>query len=166
MPELKFALLLSAEARLLAMARRLAALDRHLVTSTGAASSDELLLWKPDLLPPGPGTGNPFFRPVNQPPEGAAGLSFNDMQAIGLQHCTFPSAAFGCEVGYCVYLPPGYDTDTDGPPLPVIYNLHVSQHPFQCAQCRCAACCCLQAPLLRCCCAAGASPCIISWKQP
>ena len=38
-----------------------------------------------------------------------------------MRHCTFPSASFGCEVGYCIYLPPGY---CDGPALPVIYNLH------------------------------------------
>ena len=48
------------------------------------------------------------------------------MHGIGLRHCTFPSAAFGCDVGYCVYLPPGASAagDHGAASLPVIYNLH------------------------------------------
>jgi enterochelin esterase-like enzyme len=39
------------------------------------------------------------------------------------KHLTFPSNAAGQEVGYCVYLPPGYDKDSITC-YPVIYNLH------------------------------------------
>lgn len=38
-------------------------------------------------------------------------------------HRTFTSRAMGRDVGYCIYLPPGYETETDRR-YPVIYNLH------------------------------------------
>lgn len=41
----------------------------------------------------------------------------------GLAHRTFHSAAHQAEVGYCIYLPPGYADDVDRR-YPVIYNLH------------------------------------------
>ncbi len=41
----------------------------------------------------------------------------------GVTHRTFRSAALGRDVGYCIYLPPGYATDTTHR-YPVIYNLH------------------------------------------
>ena len=75
----------------------------------------------------GPQTGTPFFRPVTRPPspdepQRRPTPPWSAMQEIGVRHCTFPSASFDCEVGYCIYLPPGYSDD--GPALPVIYNLH------------------------------------------
>ena len=42
---------------------------------------------------------------------------------IGVTNHTFSSKAFGREIGYCIYLPPGYATDT-AQRYPVIYNLH------------------------------------------
>ncbi len=39
-----------------------------------------------------------------------------------IQHKTFPSQAAGQEVGYCIYLPPGYESTQSR--YPVIYNLH------------------------------------------
>lgn len=42
---------------------------------------------------------------------------------VGVTHHTFFSKALGREVGYCVYLPPGYETETTRR-YPVIYNLH------------------------------------------
>jgi len=41
----------------------------------------------------------------------------------GTQHLTFPSDLVKQNVGYCVYLPPSYNTETDRR-YPVIYNLH------------------------------------------
>ena len=41
----------------------------------------------------------------------------------GVIHNTFLSEAHRTDVGYCIYLPPGYETDT-GQRYPVIYNLH------------------------------------------
>ena len=38
-------------------------------------------------------------------------------------HRTFSSRALGNEVGYCIYLPPGYEAETSRR-YPVIYNLH------------------------------------------
>jgi endo-1,4-beta-xylanase len=38
-------------------------------------------------------------------------------------HCTYRSAAMKRDVGYCIYLPPGYDSDT-ARRYPVIYELH------------------------------------------
>jgi enterochelin esterase-like enzyme len=53
---------------------------------------------------------------VNQPPKGVTLPSC-------VTHRTFRSEAAGQEVGYCLYLPPGYETET-GRRYPVIYNLH------------------------------------------
>ena len=41
----------------------------------------------------------------------------------GVTHRTFHSPAHGTDVGYCIYLPPGYET-RHGTRYPVIYNLH------------------------------------------
>lgn len=41
----------------------------------------------------------------------------------GVAHKTFFSEAHQTEVGYCIYLPPGYETHA-GEHYPVIYNLH------------------------------------------
>ena len=41
----------------------------------------------------------------------------------GVSHRTFHSEAHGADVGYCIYLPPGYETNGDSR-YPVIYNLH------------------------------------------
>jgi endo-1,4-beta-xylanase len=41
----------------------------------------------------------------------------------GVTHHTFFSKAFARDVGYCIYLPPGYETDA-ARRYPVIYNLH------------------------------------------
>lgn len=41
----------------------------------------------------------------------------------GVTHQTFFSDAHKTDVGYCIYLPPGYDPDADTR-YPVIYNLH------------------------------------------
>ena len=43
----------------------------------------------------------------------------------GVTHRTFRSEAAGQDVGYCLYLPPGYDDDANKDRrYPVIYNLH------------------------------------------
>ncbi len=42
---------------------------------------------------------------------------------VGVTHHTFDSGANKAEVGYCIYLPPGYDPE-DEKRYPVIYNLH------------------------------------------
>ncbi|MES2693394.1 MAG: alpha/beta hydrolase-fold protein [Verrucomicrobiota bacterium] len=41
----------------------------------------------------------------------------------GVTHRTFFSKALGKDVGYCIYLPPGYEAET-AKRYPVIYNLH------------------------------------------
>lgn len=41
----------------------------------------------------------------------------------GVTHNTFHSEAHKAEVGYCIYLPPGYESNVDGR-YPAIYNLH------------------------------------------
>lgn len=41
----------------------------------------------------------------------------------GVAHHTFRSEAHQADVGYCIYLPPGYDSNHDER-YPVIYNLH------------------------------------------
>ena len=79
------------------------------------------MIFNPEL-PPGPG-GSPYFQPVNSAPQESKGITFAEMQNIGLRHATFPSAAFGCDVGYCIYIPPGVGNVATGP-VPVIYNLH------------------------------------------
>jgi hypothetical protein len=88
--------------------------------------STEMMVFAPDL-PPGPG-GSPYFQPVNRAPEESKGITFSEMQGIGLRHATFHSAAFRCDVGYCIYLPPGLHggkcTGRATGRLPVIYNLH------------------------------------------
>jgi len=52
---------------------------------------------------------------VNPPKEGQL--------PTGVSHHTFASQALGRDVGYCIYLPPGYPTDV-ARRYPVIYNLH------------------------------------------
>jgi len=43
----------------------------------------------------------------------------------GVQHATFRSPSMKLDVGYCIYLPPGYDTaDKDDSRYPVVYYLH------------------------------------------
>jgi endo-1,4-beta-xylanase len=46
-----------------------------------------------------------------------------DALPSGVTHHTYKSAAMKREVGYCIYLPPGYDQDASNR-YPVIYNLH------------------------------------------
>lgn len=41
----------------------------------------------------------------------------------GLKHATFRSPSMDIDVGYCIYLPPGYSVD-DGRRFPVVYYLH------------------------------------------
>ena len=41
----------------------------------------------------------------------------------GVAHSTFFSRAHGTDAGYCIYLPPGYESDAAAR-YPVIYNLH------------------------------------------
>ena len=41
----------------------------------------------------------------------------------GIQHLTFKSASMNVDVGYCIYLPPGYEKETTKR-YPVIYFLH------------------------------------------
>ena len=105
-------------------ARRLAALTHHMSPAAAAWSSTEMMVFAPDL-PPGPG-GSPYFQPANDAPKESKGISFAEMQGLGLRHATFPSAAFGCDVGFCIYLPPGVSVGQDSTSgrLPVIYNLH------------------------------------------
>lgn len=56
------------------------------------------------------------FRWVNRPPEG---------KYPGLLHATFASESNGEKVGYCIYLPPGYDDPKDQDRrYPVVYWLH------------------------------------------
>jgi endo-1,4-beta-xylanase len=52
---------------------------------------------------------------VNQPKPGSL--------PAGMTHHTYSSKSMGHEVGYCIYLPPGYEKDT-GRHYPVIYTLH------------------------------------------
>lgn len=43
----------------------------------------------------------------------------------GLRHGSFPSAAMKVDVGYCIYLPPGYDDPVNkAVRYPVVYRLH------------------------------------------
>lgn len=42
----------------------------------------------------------------------------------GVSHQTFESELVGEAVGYCIYLPPGYDAEASDTRYPVIYNLH------------------------------------------
>lgn len=60
--------------------------------------------------------GNAPFRWINRVPEGRAPL---------LQHGTFQSAANQAEVGFYIYLPPGYDAPENAARrYPVVYYLH------------------------------------------
>jgi len=56
----------------------------------------------------------PPFRWVNPIPE--------DKQYPGLHHATFKSPSMDVDVGYCIYLPPGYEKNKKH--YPVIYYLH------------------------------------------
>ena len=118
-------------------ARRLAVLNQHMFrghatpvavpAANSSRVSTEMMVFAPDL-PPGPG-GSPYFQPGNQAPEESKGITFAEMQGIGLRHATFHSAAFRCDVGYCIYLPPGVKAGgkVSRPAvgrLPVIYNIH------------------------------------------
>ena len=110
--------------------RRLAVLSHQMVAHRASAaparwSSTQMMIFNPEL-PPGPG-GSPYFQPVNSALEESKGITFAEMRSLGLRHATFPSAAFGCDVGYCIYIPPGVDTRPDSDAtgrVPVIYNLH------------------------------------------
>lgn len=51
--------------------------------------------------------------------------SFRGPDIPGLQHATFKSPSLGVEVGYCIYLPPGYDKPSHASwRYPVVYYLH------------------------------------------
>lgn len=52
---------------------------------------------------------------VNAPPAGSL--------PAGVSHHTYRSASMGHDVGYCIYLPPGYETNS-AQRYPVIYSLH------------------------------------------
>ena len=57
------------------------------------------------------------FRWVNPIPEGN--------WVGGLKHETFKSPSMGVDVGYCIYLPPGYETKKNSKKrFPVVYYLH------------------------------------------
>ena len=64
---------------------------------------------------------------VPQQPGGPSAIWVNKPEAgqlpDGVTHHTFYSEAHKTDVGYCVYLPPGYDPQADRH-YPVIYNLH------------------------------------------
>lgn len=64
-----------------------------------------------------PKKGGPSIVWVNEPRQGQLPLPPQT------QHLTFRSKLANQDVGYCVYLPPGYEND-DGYRYPVIYNLH------------------------------------------
>jgi hypothetical protein len=82
------------------------------------SASTTQLLWQA-------GEDHPHFTPVNTPAPGEQQDAFQKLsREIGLRHHTFPSDAFATEVGYCIYLPPGYSDAADAPRLPVIYNFH------------------------------------------
>lgn len=64
---------------------------------------------------PDPATRNARIKWVNEPKPGQL--------PDRVTHRTFFSKALNRDVGYCVYLPPGYEQDTSRR-YPVIYNLH------------------------------------------
>lgn len=69
-----------------------------------------------DKRPANPGPQR-SFRWVNPLPDGNL--------PKGLKHDTFASASMGNEVGYCIYLPPSYESSAaDGRRYPVVYYLH------------------------------------------
>lgn len=57
----------------------------------------------------------------NNPP--AEGLAQRLGLPSGLRHATFPSPSMGLEVGYFIYLPPGYEEAADRA-YPVVFHLH------------------------------------------
>ncbi|MGY8767872.1 MAG: alpha/beta hydrolase [Pirellulales bacterium] len=81
---------------------------------------------KPKAKPPRPAA----ITWVNQAPQ-------NKPLPPRYTHHTFSSKAAGKEVGYCIYLPPGYEENSDQR-YPVIYNLHGNGgnefHSFEDAQ--------------------------------
>ena len=57
------------------------------------------------------------FRWVNQPSK-----AYED---VPIQHKTFRSQSMGADVGYCIYIPPDYETsERTGKRYPVVYYLH------------------------------------------
>lgn len=64
---------------------------------------------------PDPATRNARIKWVNEPKPGSL--------PAGVTHHTFFSKALNRDVGYCIYLPPGYETESSHR-YPVIYNLH------------------------------------------
>src|SRR5262245_55950831 len=64
---------------------------------------------------PDPATRNARTKWVNEPKPGTL--------PTGVTHRTFFSKALHGDVGYCIYLPPGYEAETSRR-YPVIYNLH------------------------------------------
>ena len=57
----------------------------------------------------------PPFKWVNTLPE--------KFKVDGLKHSTFKSSSMGIDVGYCIYLPPQYESDSNKK-FPVVYYLH------------------------------------------
>ncbi len=64
-----------------------------------------------------PPSNDPSIVWVNEPTEKVLPLP------EGVSHLTFHSDVAGQDVGYCIYLPPGYKEETERR-YPVIYNLH------------------------------------------
>ncbi len=71
---------------------------------------------EPAATRPGQPKDGPSITWVNEPKEGQE-------LPTGVTHHTFHSDAAGQDVGYCIYLPPDYETSGDTR-YPVIYNLH------------------------------------------
>ena len=115
-------------------ARWLVQLHRHLkqrhaadeVAATTAAGSESDSLEAATFVARGDGTGGPVPRfQYTTDPSSSEYLAdaYAKAAAIGVQHRTFESAAFGGRrVGYNIYLPPGYRESNER--LAVIYNLH------------------------------------------
>ncbi len=82
-----------------------------LFLTAGAAT----LAQTPGIPSPADAAKNRAIKWVNEPKPGQL--------PEGVVHRTFRSEALGREVGYCIYLPPGYATDATRR-YPVIYNLH------------------------------------------
>ncbi|MCA9056390.1 MAG: hypothetical protein KDA75_21325 [Planctomycetaceae bacterium] len=79
------------------------------------------------LCVPNTGWSQPNRRP-GQPTDGPSIVWVNEQPAKvdlppGVTHRTFHSDAADQDVGYCLYLPPGYEHETERR-YPVIYNLH------------------------------------------
>ena len=64
---------------------------------------------------------------TEEAPRGPSAIWVNKPEAgqlpDGVTHHTFYSEVQKEDVGYCIYLPPGYDPEDSGR-YPVIYNLH------------------------------------------